>query len=466
MMNRINYYTSRKNLFTWLAAIVLAASAVIRIIAGADAVWSLVVLPVFAALLLAFIVLLDGADHFYRSAIPVLLLCLYFGISFTGAGYSIKLLLLYWIACIAVAYFYWHMTSGHARRILCLIVTIAILCVKLWLRRGDLTSGLTPEALAAWPDVLVILGVIFTVLAMEVYLDSAYHPTWGDRSDGRRIRGMAAMTQATPYIMPTRGDAANNFRDAIEITELEKYIIEKRKEGYKGLGITHVFLAAYVRCIAKYPAINRFCSGQQVFTRGDDIQFCMVVKTSMSIDADESIMKLHLKPTDTVFDVFEKFNAEVERIKTEEVGGSDFDKVEKLFSLIPRLVLRLAMRIIIILDYFGCIPKFLLEISPFHGSVFFTSMASIGIPPVVHHLYNFGNLPVFICLGAKRTEYEPDPSPLVPVHKRNYLDYTINCDERICDGFYYAQVSKYLKKLLAHPEVLEVEPEEVKKDIE
>lgn len=465
-MNRINYYTSRKNLFTWLASLTLIASAVVRIIAGADEVWSLLVLPAFAALWLTVVVLFDGKDHFYRSGIPVVLLCLYFGLKASSSSYSIKILLLYWIACIAVAYFYYHMASGHARRILCLIVTIAILGVKLWLRRGSLMDGLTPTTIAVLPDILSILGLVFTILAMEVYLDGAYHPTWGDRSDGRRIRGMAAMTQVTPFIMPTRGDAANNFRDSAEITDLEKYIIEKRKEGYKGLGITHIFLAAYVRCIAKYPAINRFCSGQQVFTHGDDIQFCMVVKTSMSIEADESIMKLHLKPTDTVFDVFEKFNAEVERIKKEDVGGSDFDKVEKLFSLIPRLVLRFIMRIIIILDYFGCLPRFLLEVSPFHGSVFFTSMASIGIPPVVHHLYNFGNLPVFICLGAKRTEYEPDPSPLVPVHKRNYIDYTINCDERICDGFYYAQVSKYLKKLLAHPEVLEVEPEEVKKDIE
>ena len=39
-------------------------------------------------------------------------------------------------------------------------------------------------------------------------------------------------------------------------------------------------------------------------------------------------------------------------------------------------------------------------------------------------------------------------------------------DERICDGFYFATVLKYLKRLMAHPERLDTPPEEVVHDIE
>ena len=44
-------------------------------------------------------------------------------------------------------------------------------------------------------------------------------------------------------------------------------------------------------------------------------QFCMVIKTAMTTDAPESIVKLHLKPTDTSDVVYEKLNAGVQEIQ-------------------------------------------------------------------------------------------------------------------------------------------------------
>ena len=46
----------------------------------------------------------------------------------------------------------------------------------------------------------------------------------------------------------------------------------------------------------------------------------------------------------------------------------------------------------LVLDYFGFLPRWLTKLSPFHGSVYITSMASLGIPPIFHHLYDFGNV--------------------------------------------------------------------------
>ena len=54
----------------------------------------------------------------------------------------------------------------------------------------------------------------------------------------------------------------------------------------------------------------------------------------------------------------------------------------------------------------------------------------------------------------------------VTVISKKYVDYTVNTDERICDGFYFATVLKYLKRLMAHPERLDTPPEEVVHDIE
>ena len=113
------------------------------------------------------------------------------------------------------------------------------------------------------PDLMFSLGVFFTCLSIRTHTDSLYHPTWGDRSDGRRLRTLSPMAQVTTYIMPDRNGASNFIRDSIEISALERYIREKRKAGLPGFGITEAIMAAYVRCIARYPGCNRFLSGQK-----------------------------------------------------------------------------------------------------------------------------------------------------------------------------------------------------------
>ena len=105
----------------------------------------------------------------------------------------------------------------------------------------------------------------------------------------------------------------------------------------------------------------------------------------------------------------------------------------------------------------------LLALSPFHGSVFLTSLGSLGIPPIYHHLYDFGNIPVFIAFGAKRTEREVDSEG--GTERRKYLDYKVSIDERIVDGQYFAACFKKIRSVMLHPEQLDFPPETVKEDI-
>ena len=90
-------------------------------------------------------------------------------------------------------------------------------------------------------------------------------------------------------------------------------------------------------------------------------------------------------------------------------------------------------------------------------------MGSLGIQPIYHHLYNFGNVPVFISFGAKRKAYEI--SRTGEVLKTLYVDIAVVTDERICDGFYFASAFRKLSYYFKHPEVLEQPPKEVIEDI-
>lgn len=472
MRKRVSYFVSRKNILVWLAALALVASVIVRIAyfcgKGADAttVWLQIVLPVISCLIYVLILLLDGQERFYRTSVPAFLLAIYYGIKVTRSPFGgvPGLTFVFWVAYLAIAAFYMMTVSGHVRNNWLLVALLAGgLGSLVYVHHAEIGAGNWAAIYAVAPDMLFLAGGLFAVLAMQPHLDGQYHPIWGDRSDGRRLRTLDAMQIVANYIMPTRNGSSNNIHDSVEITAMERYIREKRREGLTNFGITHVFLAAYVRVVARYPGLNRFLSGQQVYSRGDDIQFCMVVKTEMSTTATESITKLHLKPTDTAYDVYEKLKAGMDSIQGQELG-SDFDKTAKALSLIPGVLFKFVVWVLRVMDYFGLIPKFLLEVSPFHASIFFTSMGSLGIPPIVHHLYDFGNMPMFVAFGCKRRANEvlADGS----VVQRKYIDYTVNTDERIVDGFYYATALKYMKRLMAHPEQLDTPPEEVVHDID
>ena len=470
MKKRISYYVSRKNVFLWLAAAALVCSAAVRIAfvcgKGADAstMWFQIVLPVAASLIYTLILLCSGEERLYRTAVPVLLFAVYFGIRISGMpGASRRYIFLCWIAYMAFAAVYAVIISGFHGAWLLPLMHLAGLGVLLYDSRAALHAENIGVLYDNLPDLLALFGGLVASLCVKVHLDSAYHPTWGDRTDGRKLRTLDPVQVVGNYVMPTRSGASNCIHETVEISAVERYIREKRRAGMPNFGITHVFLAAYVRCVAKYPALNRFLSGQQVYSRDNDIQFCMMVKEDMTTEAPESAMKLHLRPTDTVEDIYRKFNAEVDRIK-DNSSASDFDKTAKALSLIPGVFFKFVIWVLKTIDYFGLLPKFLLEVSPFHGSIFFTSMGSLGIPPIVHHLYDFGNLPIFVAFGCKyrKNEVQLDGT----VVQRKYIDYTVNTDERICDGFYFATTLKHMKKLLMHPERLDEPLEEVVRDID
>ena len=86
-----------------------------------------------------------------------------------------------------------------------------------------------------------------------------------------------------------------------------------------------------------------------------------------------------------------------------------------------------------------------------------------GVPSVFHHLYNFGNVPMFITFSTNRhiNEAKADGS----IVKRHFLDFNITMDDRICDGQYYSEALHDFRKYLKNPELLEVPPKEVIQDI-
>ena len=282
----------------------------------------------------------------------------------------------------------------------------------------------------------------------------------GDRSDGRRIRSIDPMSAVSSYIMVERNTCCNLFEDEFDLEKVDAFIKAQREKGLKGFGVMHVLIAAYVRTIAQYPGLNRFISGQKVFHR-HIIEIALTIKKNMTLESPDTVIKVNFEPAAPSTDVYNEFTKTIDEYRNE--PGGDFDKTAKLFTFIPGLLLKFTVWLLKLLDYFGGLPKFLLKVSPFHASMFITSMGSLGIPPIYHHLYDFGNCPVFISFGAKEKKNVLKSDGTVDTRK--VIRYKVVMDERICDGYYYASAIKYFRKLLENPASLELPPEEVKEDI-
>ena len=279
--------------------------------------------------------------------------------------------------------------------------------------------------------------------------------------DGRRIKSVDPINYIIPFIMPTRSGASNFFEATLDITNAEKYLREKRTAGQTGLSIMHVIMAAYVRVVSQYPGINRFIRGQRIYAR-NGISISLAIKKKLTLDAQETVVQLDADPRDTLDDIYNKLNKLVEDNK-EEGDTNSMDALVRLVCKIPRIFLKSFVGALRFLDYFGCMPGLITKLSPFHASMFLTNVGSLGIDAIYHHLYDFGNCPIFIAMGKKKNILElTDEDEVV---KKKAITITVVSDERICDGHYYAEAFKKIKRYIENPALLENPPETVVEDI-
>ena len=259
--------------------------------------------------------------------------------------------------------------------------------------------------------------------------------------------------------MDDRTGATNYFTGTLDIGIAEEYVKKMREKGLKEFSVMHLYLAAFVRMYSQHPQMNRFIRGHRIYAR-NNIEIAMTIKKEMKLNADDTVIKLRYEPDATAEQVYEITQKVIAEALAED---DDFDKIVKLLNKLPRFIMRTIAWVLKKLDYHGIMPKDLVSVSPFHGSMVITSLASLGIPPIYHHLYDFGNIPIFFAFGKRYNKYEisKEGTP----EKHTYMEYRITCDERIADGHAYSLALRYFNSLIRKPELLDAPPEKVIEDI-
>ena len=93
-----------------------------------------------------------------------------------------------------------------------------------------------------------------------------------------------------------------------------------------------------------------------------------------------------------------------------------------------------------------------MEGSPFHGTICFTNVGSVGVEAPQHHLFDLGTCGLFLSVGIVRREWKPDSKG--KMRQRDVVKVVYAFDDRICDGMYGGRTIVLIKKLTENPEEL------------
>ena len=276
------------------------------------------------------------------------------------------------------------------------------------------------------------------------------------RTDGYRVRTKDAMYEIVPYIMPKRFDASNSIKVDADLEKMQDYI---RKCRAKGIKMSHmaILIAAYLRLTSQNPLVNRFAMNKKIYARN---HFCVSFVTLKPDQDTDTVTKVYFNLDDDIFTVNRKIEEAIEKVQVLDENNAMDNFMPKLLA-VPFLM-RVAVGGLKLLDKYFTMPFTMVDISPFHTSLFVTNLASIRTDTVNRHLYEFGTTGVFISMGkpVKKTYLDSDGNP----YEKKIMELGVVTDERIANGHYMGRCFREFDKYLKNPEILEQPPEKINWD--
>ncbi len=283
---------------------------------------------------------------------------------------------------------------------------------------------------------------------------------FGKRPDGYLIRNIDPIVALMPHIMSQRNDAMVQLQYEIDYGRLARYVVSMEQRGIK-LRFMDVVIAAFVRTIAELPELNRFIINKRVYARSTlSVSFAVLRSNGENVsDVDENTTKCYFDPHDTIFDVADRITAVIEEARKPDADNATMRVASKLLKSV---LVRPAVNLLMWMDRHGIMPKFVIDASPFHTSLFLTNNASVGLPAVFHHIYNFGSTTMFWSMGApkKKIDLDKDGKPV----RTRIMPIGVTVDERVAAGRVFGMMIARMMRYFFDPSLLEQPPETVNLD--
>jgi hypothetical protein len=269
---------------------------------------------------------------------------------------------------------------------------------------------------------------------------------FGRRPDAKPIENLPTMRRFLPFVSPRRNDSLFYMFQDIEVEAALEYL-EKKNRGRppeRRISLFHLFLRSSSQALVLRPGVNRFVKGGRLWQReGAWISFSALREIK-----DGSVMitiKRRFHPESESLE--EMVDGVYERLNPQRAGGRTRADKEMLWLLrLPGLLVLLLMKLLSLADYFGLMPRSMIEPDPLFCSVFLANLGSIHYPAGFHHLWEYGTCSLFGVMGR----VEPGEGG------RRKMQIAWTYDERINDGLYSYYTLDGIRERLENPELLEL----------
>lgn len=229
------------------------------------------------------------------------------------------------------------------------------------------------------------------------------------------------------YIMKGRNESIVFFDHAVRAEKLEAWLASLPAE--IDARVVHATVAGISIGLAENPRLNQFVSGRRLYKRNARYVTFSMKRKKLNKEAKLAAVKLRMEDGETFPELCQRMNAD---IKFERSGQKTAaDKEYDLFNLLPRPLLAGAAALLHHLDHYNVLPNFFIEGDGMYTSVFLANLGSLDMAAGYHHLYEYGNCPLFVMAGAFEDRPVVEDGEVVVAR---ILPLRFSFDERVDDG--------------------------------
>ena len=266
------------------------------------------------------------------------------------------------------------------------------------------------------------------------------------RPDGDLVRNLPRTRRIVPFIMRRRNESTVFFKQKVDTSKTVKFIEEFRERTGLRATMLHLLIYAAGKMLKDRPRLNRFVAGGRIFQRhGFWVSFS--AKKQKTEDAPIVLVKEEINPSWDFEELVRKIESGINQGRSDNLSTTDTE-LSLLFNL-PVFLVGWLVWFLMKLDHVGLLPGDFIRKDPLFASLFIANLGSIDMDAGYHHLYEYGNISVFMMVGRIHDEVVVGPDGKPTVRPMMTLRYSF--DERIEDGLYAARALDIMKKIIEDP---------------
>ena len=236
----------------------------------------------------------------------------------------------------------------------------------------------------------------------------------------------------------------------LDITDLEQYISQKRKEGLK-ITLTHIFTLAVARALKEdIPELNAYVRRGNIVKRNSiDAMVSVLIG-----DSQMGSIKVHNADTLMLHELAEIMDAEIRKTRcgSENKTMQMRDRITKIPWPLRGWIVNIIKKITI--DWGLRVPFFHFKPDSF-GSYVVSNIGTFGLDMGYPALFPISNVPFVLIMGSVKKKPYVVNDVIMP---RRIINLGAALDHRVVDAMHGGKVFRYIKRIVNNPSILESKP--------